>query len=65
MIHIQQCRLSEPVLTLQTVKQMMLGLESAAQNVRILQGGGEAPEATLAETGSRLAATSKARLAAD
>ena len=37
------------VLTLQTAMQMMLGMESAAQNGRTLQGGGEASAATLEE----------------
>ena len=40
--HIQRHLISEPVLTLENAMQIVLALESAAQNTLTLQGGGEA-----------------------
>ena len=45
MTHIQCRLLSEPVLTLETAMKIALGMESVAQNVITLQGGGEASAA--------------------
>ena len=47
--HIQRRPLLEPDLTWQTAMQIVLGMESTAQNVRILQGGGEASKAISGE----------------
>ena len=45
-LHIQRRLLSECDLTLKTAMQIVLGMETAAQNVKTLQGGREALAAT-------------------
>ena len=62
-----QCRLLlEPVLTLKTAMQLALGMESAAQNVRTLQGGGEPSAASsgkvLKFTGTKPGSSSKQQM---
>ena len=48
-LHIKLCLLLELDLTLKTAMQIVLGVETAAQNAKTLQGGGEASTATLGE----------------
>ena len=64
--HIQRCLLSEPKLTLKTAMQITLGMESAAQNARTLQGGGESSAATsgkvLRFTGAKPGSSSKQQM---